>query len=855
VEPVIEKVIAAEAEIAKLEAKERDIRAEAMADDGVIDDKEKVPLDRILAKIASAKAAVAKVRAQIAENKRIWDGKAGDLAALKSQVEALEAWGHKSAAAMRKSYDEVVAKAGETLWKTATAALAKAQTAMLKPYADYLAHSAAKNEYDPMRLDADGRLGVARASVLATKDVLAAIAKLDGSLSKLDALTAKKDYVAARDGLKAAVGDLGTLEARIEALTLEQTAYLAARAVLDQRLAEVSVCSNAILLPMVNDIAALTAKVDAAAAKFDFKGAEAQSDAMIPKVDILIAAKRQQDDAAQNLAAMATTIDPQVAAVLADTAPETAQKRADIATAKAAMDKAVADGDYITAIGHQDTVAGLVGGLGDLVAARAAYLARLTALDPRMTEYSVVLANHLYLADVVTRIGTEKGLAGDAVAALDYPAAMAALDEIEMACDMGDALVTQRKAAFDAAFAPLAPRIAAALACPYATMKLFSGELQGLSDKAVAQATAKDHDTASATLTELSDALDTFDVELEAYEVDLVGRIELRLAAVETDLAAIASPAPSLAASIPKRIVEIRGKAAARTDLEKLFTEVDLVEKMLAGLKQATAIITRLAGSAKSNEEAQKIVNELKASGKLFELPTEARNTLVETLMAGSPPTADDHKAIQDIWKERRYVDPVFDAMDKQTREKMIAKMNADPKVTQLKADWPKLSDAEKKQRVTDLTALVSGPDGWNTGMPSSVEVTKKKGDLGGYYPNSDKLEVNIGAGAMKLGFDEFIATIAHEMGHKYQKQLMDNIKPPTPTITPGDKEYDQARMLELEDVYWKTYSAEFDKIYFTSPSENHSRKVDDEVKKGLKDAREAAKAAAAKAAAKAAGT
>lgn len=848
-EPKLETVAAAEAEVAKLEAEERKTRAEALADDGVIDKTEQAALDRILGKIAKGRAAVAKVRATITENKRLWDAKASELAVLKTQVEELEAWGHKQAPAQRKAFDALAPLTAEEQWKAATAALTKAQKGMLKPYADYLAHKAAKAEYDPMRADADTRLATAKANPNQAKDVAAAIGKFEGALTKIDGEVTGLDFIDARDKLKAALATLEAAETRLKTLDADRAAYDEARKVLDQRLAEVSDSRFAVLDKQQAEIIRLTEAVDKAAAGFDFADARAKAEAMLPQVDALILARQQQQDAKTSFDALAPDLDTALAAVEGDTAPEGAKLRGDVAKARGRMDKEVAEGDYVAALVTQGELAGMVGGFEALLAERAAYLARVDALSGPLNEFTIVRAHLAYLGTIVTEISTCRLEADGFAGALDYPSAMDALDRAETAMAEGDKLIEQRRVEFETAIAPLEPRIAPALACPYAAMKLFSDGLEAKQVRARDLAQALDFDAALATVTDLSDQLDAFDIELTVYEDGLIARIEARLVAVETDLAAMTTPAPSMAALLPKMIADIRAKSATRVELEKLLAEVDTAEKMLADLKQANALITRLNGAAKSNEEAQKIVDELKASNKLFELPTETRNLLVQTLMAGSPPSADDHKAIQDIWKDRRYTDPVFDQMDKETRDRMIAAMTNDPKVTQLKKDWPKLSDAEKEQRVKDITALVAGADGWNTGMPTGgVEVTKSGSDLGGYYPSSDKLVVNVSRGAIKGDFDEFVATIAHEMAHKYQKDLMDGLNATPPTIAPGDARYDQAMMLQLEDVYWKTYSDEFDKIYWTSPSENHSRKVDDEVKKGLKDARKKAAEEAKKA-------
>ncbi len=85
--------------------------------------------------------------------------------------------------------------------------------------------------------------------------------------------------------------------------------------------------------------------------------------------------------------------------------------------------------------------------------------------------------------------------------------------------------------------------------------------------------------------------------------------------------------------------------------------------------------------------------------------------------------------------------------------------------------------------------------------------------------------------------FGEVLDTITHEMGHRYQMQLIERLDPSHPdALSPGDPEYEQARWLQQDDNYFNNHHDEFDNIYFTSPSETHSRVMGNEVKEGLRE-------------------
>jgi hypothetical protein len=260
---------------------------------------------------------------------------------------------------------------------------------------------------------------------------------------------------------------------------------------------------------------------------------------------------------------------------------------------------------------------------------------------------------------------------------------------------------------------------------------------------------------------------------------------------------------------------------------------------LVAELKQVEDIRGKLDG-AKTPEEkkkaAQAVVDDVEKKGGLANLPTEARNILIEEMLKGTV-SAKDTAAINKIWANPT-LDPDFDALDKPVRDKIIKAYAEDPKVLEYRKNWGTMTADQKKDAVKYLTGIPCGKDGWNVGDPSSFEffdsARDAKGSVlyGSYNHDSGKMRVNLHKDAHG-DFDELLDTVAHEIGHKQQGVLIDQYR--TGTLKPGDPNYEEAKSLSLCDDYRRKHNAEFKKVYSTSPEEAHSRVMGSELQTEMK--------------------
>jgi hypothetical protein len=836
-EITMEKIQGAEAEVTKLQGQEGQTRQAAMAD-GEIDANEKSELDRILGKINQAKGIVTKLRQEYEANKAVWDGKAGDLSTFESQLGELEAWGHADAPGLRTTSGEIANEASGEQWKAATARLQQAQTDILPAWLDYQEQKAAKEQYEPMRADFDGRLATAAATDLRAEDVVAMIDTLGGAGPALDGMTASLDYKAALAQLQQDNDTLATLENRLTELAAQRDEYQAARDALDAKMAGYEESRFGVLGEMQAQIVADLGAIDAQVAASDYAGAKAGVDTLAPNVDAFIEQTKAQETAQAAYDSAQGEITGRMATVLvseAAEAPLAAEKRAEIERLAQEAETLAANGDYVAALPLQSQLAEALGGMEEMLRARDEYLVVAQAVDPRLPAYEGAVANYPYLLGPVSKIASGLTEADGAVAAGDYAAAKASIEGVEAALDEADALVSARQSQWEGVYAPLEGRMVQAQACPYAVLKPKADALMGIADKSRAAADVFDFDVADAELGNLDTAITEFEAALKAHEDELAKQIDAGIAPVQAKLPGLGSATSPKLGLLQKMVAEIRAAQTSRTDMEKALARIPEAVKLLADLEKVDAVLKRLSGGTVTAEEARKIIDEQKAAGTLDALPTEARNALAKKLTEGTM-TAADHAAMQDLWS-KRHIDGEFDKIDKATRDKMVNAFAGDPKVKDLEKDWPTLTDDEKKERIKHIASVVCGPEGWGIDLPK-VD-TYKKGKVGStisygtYNRISDELNVNIDSSAIDEGFDELVATVAHELGHKYQAKLMKQID--DGVLNPGDANYDQAMAFKLHETYkGKANSAQWKAVYTHSPKESHSRQVDDDMKAGL---------------------
>jgi hypothetical protein len=130
--------------------------------------------------------------------------------------------------------------------------------------------------------------------------------------------------------------------------------------------------------------------------------------------------------------------------------------------------------------------------------------------------------------------------------------------------------------------------------------------------------------------------------------------------------------------------------------------------------------------------------------------------------------------------------------------------------------------------------------------MPKNFEYTNAPKDADGnilfgtYNYQTDTMSVNLhNDGAInstdptKKDPVELLDTIAHELGHKYQRKLVTDLE--NGKLKEGDPEYEQAKAFKQHEQYRAKSPDGFKKIYSTSPKEAHSRQMGSEIQEGLK--------------------
>jgi hypothetical protein len=210
----IEQIEAAETLVAQFTQEEADYRRSAIESDG-IDEEEQATLDRINQKITDLTDRIATLRAEIERNRAIWEGRASDLAQLRSQVAEVTAFGLPSAEPIASGLTEIDQSVSDQRWADATSQLDVLLANFEPVMADYTAQTDAMAEYTPLRASVDSRLAAVRAD--ATPEMSRSLSRFDRQLAGIDSAVAEKDFVQALEDLNDLISDLEPLEDQIQA--------------------------------------------------------------------------------------------------------------------------------------------------------------------------------------------------------------------------------------------------------------------------------------------------------------------------------------------------------------------------------------------------------------------------------------------------------------------------------------------------------------------------------------------------------------------------------------------------------------------------------------------------------------
>jgi hypothetical protein len=261
----------------------------------------------------------------------------------------------------------------------------------------------------------------------------------------------------------------------------------------------------------------------------------------------------------------------------------------------------------------------------------------------------------------------------------------------------------------------------------------------------------------------------------------------------------------------------------AKKEEEKYTKKADEIAKQLDGASDATrGDVAKAAAKALTDDELQ-------------HLPTPIRNRLLAEMQKGG--LTDDEKAACKKLFSKKYLDPEFEKLDQESRQKLIDKMKSDPDFKKARDHWNTLTEAERiaiLQKAVDYQAEAYGFPKTTIAPYSKAPGSDGSIEYGTYDHTTGKLNINTHDKALKQGgFDEAIDTAVHENAHREQAILIDRLEGKTPPpLKEGDPLYNQAMTLKLNDtqrgfyVYppGSTPSPGTGNEYFTQPQENHSR-------------------------------
>ncbi|MFK7837379.1 MAG: hypothetical protein AB8B60_14275 [Sulfitobacter sp.] len=275
---------AAEISASELASREQDMRQDFMSD-RQLDDFEKKALERVLQKIDQVNAKVRQLRDEVAANKAIWDGRAGDLALMESQLTELQSFGDPEAPAIEGEFTPIREAIPDERWADATAALDQLMMSMEPVYGNYVEQKAAMDRYLLARADFDTRLAAARSTEPKTETVVSGLADIDASIGAIDAAADERAYVDAEILLAGANTRLEQVEAELIDFQKNVADLEAGLGAISGKLDDLSVCEFTSLAEAQSEILNLQTEIEAAVAVHDYVTALALLATLTPLVE------------------------------------------------------------------------------------------------------------------------------------------------------------------------------------------------------------------------------------------------------------------------------------------------------------------------------------------------------------------------------------------------------------------------------------------------------------------------------------------------------------------------------------------------------------------------------------------
>ena len=225
--------------------------------------------------------------------------------------------------------------------------------------------------------------------------------------------------------------------------------------------------------------------------------------------------------------------------------------------------------------------------------------------------------------------------------------------------------------------------------------------------------------------------------------------------------------------------------------------------------------------AAKAKDTADKI-NKMPPED-LQKLSPAEQVQMVKDLLGNGTPSPEARAAQRKVYQAMQ-LDPDFMQRDATRGQQIADDLKGDKDLETARDNWGSTSETSK---VTALKKVVEAQSK-RLGIPAPeivIEHNPPKDDLvtNGYFDPSDgKLHLNMDPASSIHDFEKAVDLAVHENAHNYQNHLVQDLK--AGKIKPGDPDYTQATMFELNDMpNGYVDGAEDYDTYKKQPMEDHS--------------------------------
>src|SRR5262249_53831462 len=196
-----------------------------------------------------------------------------------------------------------------------------------------------------------------------------------------------------------------------------------------------------------------------------------------------------------------------------------------------------------------------------------------------------------------------------------------------------------------------------------------------------------------------------------------------------------------------------------------------------------------------------------KAPEELGQMPAAQRIELITDLFRGGGVQDKECKtALAKLYKEMP-LEPEFKAKDDTRRRMILNTVHASPTIRKARSEWDTLPPAKRIATLKEALKLQCQGLGLKEDeIPPIVKFSEPEANVsehktltcaGAFSTADGKLYLNDKGPAFD-DFDRLLDTVMHENTHNYQNCLVARLESDPPTLKPGDPEYNQALLFQL---------------------------------------------------------